>query len=457
MAVLSDGAREAPSGVWREQRALTTGLLLVVTLVAFETLAVATVLPAAEKDLGSIRLYGWAFSAFLLASLVGIVWAGRECDVRSPARPFAAGLGFFSAGLLIAGLAPSMLVLVVGRAVQGLGAGVVPAVAYVSIGRGYQEEVRARMFALFSTAWIVPGLAGPGLAAVVAEEASWRFVFIGLLPAVAAGGLLTVPALRTLGAGAGSGDGHDLPSVPRAVQLAVGAGLVLGGSTASRWEFGIPVAAVGVTVSVPALRVLAPPGTFRFGRGLPAAIAGNGLLNLAFFGADAFIALVIVRMRGEPTYVAGLVLTLSTITWTAGAWGVERWGKRVDRARLMGAGLVCIAAGSAGMALTLAESVPVLVALPAWSVAALGMGLSYSSFNVTVLALAPAGREGATSAAVKLAESLGGAIGTGGGGAIIAMGAALGHERSAAAGIFVAMAALALLAIVPAVRTRPVG
>jgi len=67
------------------RRALTVGLLLAITLVAFEALAVATVMPRAEQDLGGIALYGWAFSGFLLASIVGITWAGEQADRHGPA------------------------------------------------------------------------------------------------------------------------------------------------------------------------------------------------------------------------------------------------------------------------------------------------------------------------------------------------------------------------------------
>ena len=104
-------------------RALTVGLVLTVTLVAFEALAVATALPAAERDLGDVQLYGWVFSAFLLASLIGIAFAGDRSDIGGPAFPYIAGLVLFGTGLVVGGLAPSMGVLVAGRAVQGLGAG----------------------------------------------------------------------------------------------------------------------------------------------------------------------------------------------------------------------------------------------------------------------------------------------------------------------------------------------
>ncbi|HEX4254920.1 MAG TPA: hypothetical protein VH089_07530, partial [Streptosporangiaceae bacterium] len=68
-------------GIWTpERRPLTIGLVLAVTLVAFEALAVATVLPVVSRDLGDLRLYGWVFSAFMLSSLIGIVVAGTLAD-----------------------------------------------------------------------------------------------------------------------------------------------------------------------------------------------------------------------------------------------------------------------------------------------------------------------------------------------------------------------------------------
>jgi hypothetical protein len=148
MSTDADRAPTAPAslagGIWAPaQRPLTVGLVLAVTFVAFEALAVATILPVVGRQLGDLRLYGWVFSAFLLASLIGIVLAGTLADRVPLGRPMLAGLALFALGLIIGGTAPDMLVLVVGRAVQGLGAGVVPAVAYVAISRCYAEDVAA--------------------------------------------------------------------------------------------------------------------------------------------------------------------------------------------------------------------------------------------------------------------------------------------------------------------------
>ena len=180
-------------------RALTIGLILTITVVASESLAVITVMPVVARDLGGLSLYGWASGGFMLSSVVGVVAGGREYDRRGPALPFTAGLVLFGLGLAGAGLAPSMGVLVVGRMLQGLGAGVIPSVAYASIGRSLPPPLRARMIAVISTAWVAPGLAGPALSAEVAHLLGWRWVFLGLLPAVGIAGSIAVPALARLG------------------------------------------------------------------------------------------------------------------------------------------------------------------------------------------------------------------------------------------------------------------
>src|SRR5262245_56309254 len=164
-------------GLWAPQwRALTTGLVLTITFVAAEALAVVTVMPLVARSLHGLSLYGFVFSAFLLGTVVGIVAAGRSADRNGPVVPYVAGIVLFGVGLIVAGLAPSMSVLVVGRALQGLGAGAIPSVAYAAIGRSLPARLQARMMAMLSTAWVAPGLAGPAISAEIARLFGWRWV-----------------------------------------------------------------------------------------------------------------------------------------------------------------------------------------------------------------------------------------------------------------------------------------
>src|SRR3954470_16591950 len=93
----------------KRRRALTiVGLCMAVTAIAFESISVATAMPAAARALDGLDLYAWAFSLFLIGQLFATVAAGRLCDRIGPARPMTGGLVLFSAGLVVAATAPTM-------------------------------------------------------------------------------------------------------------------------------------------------------------------------------------------------------------------------------------------------------------------------------------------------------------------------------------------------------------
>jgi MFS family permease len=442
-----------------QRRALTIGLVLTITFVASEALAVVTVMPVVARDLGGLRLYGWVFSGFMLGSIIGIVAAGREADRRGPAAPFVVGVLLFGSGLAVAGLAPSMGVLVAGRVLQGVGAGAVPSVAYAAIGRSLPAPLRARMMAVLSTAWVAPGLAGPAVSAEVARLFGWRWVFLGLLPIVAVAGTIAVPALIRLGPPAASGaEGHRMTDGFRtaagATMLLAGLTLAAGsGADADRLGVilgGVGLIAAGLAAGLPALRRLVPPGTLTARAGLPATILSRGLLTFTFFGADAYVTLAVTAVRHRSPVVASLAVTGATVSWTIGAWVQARLSESWEGRRLVRCGLVIVLAGIAGMVLALQPGVPVAEGLAAWTVAGLGMGLAYAPISLMMLRSAPPGQEGRVSASLNLADVLGTAIGIGVGGAAVA--AAAGRDLRL--GIAVAFAAAAAVGVVALAVTR---
>jgi MFS family permease len=393
-------------------------LLLNVAAVAFEALAVATVMPLVADELRGQHLYGWVFSAFLLANLFGIVVAGLHADARGPAAPFAWGVVLFAAGLILGGLAPTMWALVAARALQGFGGGGLGSVAYVAVGRVYPEGARPKMLAFLSTAWVVPGLIGPALSGLVAEGPGWRWVFLGLAPLPPIAATLALPALRPIPGGTVPAEAGR--RVAFAAALAAGAGLLLGGLAQGDIVRSLPLIGAGLVLGAPALARLLPPGTLSARPGLPATIATMGLLNLAFFGVDAFIPLALVDLRGRSILFASLTLTAVTITWTSGSWLQARLAATGFRRRLVRSGLVILAVGAVGMTLLLYPTVPAELAPLVWGAAGIGMGLCFSTISLTMLETAPKGQEGEASASLQLANMLGSGLGAGIGGALIA-------------------------------------
>lgn len=449
------GATPAPvvDGVWvPERRRLTLGLVLTITLVAFEALAISTVMPVVSNDLGGLSLYGWVFSGFFLGNLLGIVVAGQAADTRGTAFPFTVGLLLFSAGLLVGGLAPSMPVLVAARVAQGIGAGAIPAIAYTTVGRRYPASLRPRVFAVFSTAWVIPGLIGPVAAGAIEHALSWHFVFLALLPFVALAGVITIPVLsREAPAGAQVAPDASVRR-RRALALTAGVGAVLAAISGAPLGVAVALALVGLPVAVVSFLRLVPRGTVRLAPGMPAAIFVRGILTFAFFGADAFVSLTFQDVRGRPTWVAGAALTAATMLWTTGAWTQERLVRTIGPRRVVMIGFAVMSVGIGGMFGALGP-LPVPASIALWSLAGLGIGLSYAPISVTVLGLATAGREGEASSSLQLTDVLGVSLGTGLGGAFVALGETRGWPtRSGLELTFAVTLVVSLLGVLAARR-----
>jgi MFS family permease len=426
-------------------RNLTIGLLLTVSAAAFESLAVATVLPAAAQDIGGLDWYGWVFSGFMLANLVSITTAGRAADRQGVARPFVVGSALFVCGLLAAGCAPAMPLVVASRIAQGLGAGAISSVAYVAIARAYPANARPRMLAMLSSAWVIPGLIGPALAGTIADHLSWRWVFLGLAPLTVVASALAVPSLRRLGPAAPATPTTD--HTLTALRLALGTGIALFGLGCGDLYLAAPVTLAGAAVAWLALTRLLPDGTLRARHGLPAAVATTGLLGFSFFAAEAFLPLSLTEVRGQSTTASGLALTAATLTWTTGAWIQARLAIRGSRRRLTVSGLLLMIAGVAGIAVVVTTTVPAGIAALAWGVTGLGMGLAFSTATLVVLESAPPGEEGAASSATQIANVLGTAIGTGIGGAIVALATASDAHSTRSAVVLVDASAIAAAAL----------
>jgi MFS family permease len=350
------------------------------------------------------------------------VVVGGIIDRRGLGAPFAVGIGLFVVGLIVGGLAPSMEVLVGARFVQGLGAGTVPPIAYVAIGRSLPERLRPQMFATLSTAWVLPGVLGPAIAGAVGETFGWRYVFLGLLPLIAFSSSIAYSQVRRVGPAAIVSDNAAtlLDRLPLALLVAAGTGLLLAGLTSGEPVLLAGLGALGAVLALVALRRLTPPGTLRAARGLPAAVLVRGIITFAFFGVDAYIALVLVEWRGLSATQAGIALTAATLAWTSGSWIQARLSSRYPPDRFVQAGIVALIIGLAAFLLVLMPELSPWLAVPTVAVAGLGMGLAYSPLALIVLREAHGAEQGRASSALSLTDSLGTALGIGITGAAVA-------------------------------------
>lgn len=443
------GARAAALRATR--RRLLVGSLLAVTVHAFDELSVVTVLPVVTDELGGRALYGAALYAYLLASLVGLVLGGGAATRRGPAAAFGLGLGAFAAGLALGAAAPAMEGVVAGRALQGLGGGVLSATVLVVVNRGFDAEARPRVMAWNASAWVLPALVAPAAAGALAEWASWRWVFAGLLPVVGLAAVLGLPAMRGLGT---SGPARGLRGeLADGLRLAAGLGLALA-ALARAAGLATPVAVgAGLAVAWAPLARALPDGVARLRPGRAAAVGVKILLVFAFFGAEAFVPLALIEIHGVSAATAGLALTGAALAWTAGAHVQSRLASRLPAAWLAGAGAAAIALGVATLLAMLDPRTPLVLAFAAWALSGLGMGLAYTTATVSAMAHTSPGGEGATATALGIADAVAVSVATGLGGAAVAAAERAGAPAGAAlAPIWLGTGAAALVAALAARR-----
>jgi MFS family permease len=404
-----------PGLLSRPYRAATIGVVGLVSVVAFEAMGSATIMPAAATALGGLFLYGFLFGGPLAISLLGMVMAGRWSDQRSPMRAVWIGTTCFAAGLLVAALSGSVWWLLLGRLTTGLGSGMIGVALYALVGHIYPAALHSRIFAAFAAAWMLPALLGPALAGWISGLLGWRY-------AVATAAALALPACLVLARvplsspGPREADGSDASRTRMLWAFGASLGAVVlhllgqagpGGADASRPSVAVIlflVAAIGL-LFFSAQRLL-PPGSLTAKRGLPAAIALSGLSQGAFFAAEAFLPLLLHREKGASVGVAGLLLSAGAVTWSAGAFVRARVHSRVSAGQLLRYGFSLLGAGIALSALVLIPSAPVAVAVLGWSLAGAGMGLVSPTLSVITLALASPGAHGHVGASLRLSAAL---------------------------------------------------
>lgn len=445
--------------------AVSVALLALVTVVAFEVMAVSTAMPDVARELGLVRAYGLAFSTMLTAQLLGTVLAGVWSDRAGPMPSVLVGQALFVVGCTLCALAGGAAVFLLGRVVAGLGGGLLVVALYVVVGRLYPEALRGKVFTAISAAWVLPSLLGPLVAAWLTSTWSWRWVFwIVVLPVLVA--LVVIHRRRSLLDDASAQVGpasRDRRAHARAAWagavIALGAGILQWGTHEMdpEWTLRTGLAAAGLLLVAIAVPTVLPAGIYVLRRGVAAVVAARLLMPAAYFGMLTFVPLMLTTTRGASLTTAGVLLALGSLGWSFGAWlqGREQAdGRRHLLVALGGASLVTALVLESAFA-HLGWPVPVLAG--PLVLAGLGQGLTTSSTSVLALDHTPVSDHGEAATALSLGDVLGSVLGISGATAVhaVASGAAGGDAPASSYGtIWLALALVAALVVPAGLRSR---
>jgi MFS family permease len=388
-------------------RLVTLGTLAIVFLTAFENLAVTTVMPVISRQLDGASLYAVAFAGPFAVGVVGMVIAGNWSDRSGPRVPLYSSVALFAIGLLVAGTATSMPILVAGRVVYGLAGGATSVALYVIVARVFPPELQPRIFGAFAAAWVFPALVGPAIAGILADTVGWRWVFLGVVVLVAVAMVMVIPAMRELGH---SPTNHDIPWSKRrigwAVLLAVA---VLGLSLTAELPdiVAVVIAIVALVVAVVAARPLVPPGTISAKRGLPTVILISTVISGAYFGAEVYVPYLLTTHFGLTPSLAGLSLTGAGVAWGAASVLQGRVSDRLSARTAIRMGVVGVIVAIAAALATALFGLPVWVAIVGWAIGGAGMGTLTPRLSVLLFAYSDLTNQGFNSSALSIADSVG--------------------------------------------------
>jgi predicted MFS family arabinose efflux permease len=429
---------------------------------AFGTFITATVLPSAIAEIGGLAIYAWASTAYAVGSILGS--AGSSVAVRRAGmrRAVVLAVGVFVVGAAVCASAPSMPVVVGGRALQGLGGGMLIASAYGMVRELFPEALWQRMLTAISCAWAIPALGGPVVGGVLAGLGLWRAAFWAMAPIALVAGALTwriLPRSETRDARATRVPFGRLALICASV-LCIGS-IANTHATPARATF----LAAAVACVVLMLRIdgraaarLFPTGMLSLKNRIGSGFWMVFLLGMSTTPGGVYVPLLVQVLHGVTPAAAGYLYAVQSLSWTLGTILSARVSPTRTRTVIV-LGPLVTAAGFAGLFFTIGSG-PVAAIAASLMLIGGGIGTCWAHISTAILS---SGRpdEGALTAsmipstqlfAVALGAALSGVIANAAG---LADSASRPTAALAGAWLFGGFVAAPLAAFVIASRLRP--
>ncbi len=391
--------------------------MLVIFLFAVDATIVSAALPTIVAKLGGLELYSWVFSVYMLASALATPLFGNLSDLYGRRRLILIGIGLFTLGSALCGMAQSMEQLIVFRSIQGIGGGAIYALSFILIGFLFPPEARAKMQALVSGLWGIASILGPLAGAAITQYWNWRWIFFVNLPIC-----LAAAALIGFGVKEAAAERRPRLDLKGLTTLLVGLLLLFYALEEGRKNSFAPNMTLAV-LSVGAIAVFAlfyrverrseepilPLELFR-GRLFRICLALAWLASMGMFGVIGYLPLYVQGALGADASRVGIVLVFVSLGWTAGSFVAGAGMNRLGYRTVCVAGMFLMAFGY-GVFVWAEARLGVALVLAIGAVIGLGMGIVTLTSMVAAQNGVPRSRLGVATSAVMLARMFGGAFG----------------------------------------------
>jgi EmrB/QacA subfamily drug resistance transporter len=412
----------------KRRNAVTLGVLLGLCLAALEMTIIGTAMPTIIANLGGLSHYSWVFSAYLITSTVPVPVWGKLSDIYGRRRLYQIGIGLFLVGSILSGMSTTMTQLILYRALQGVGAGVLMPLAMTIIGDIYTLKERTKMQAVFSGVWGISSIIGPLIGGFLTDHLSWRWVFYINIPFGLAAALITGFALQ-------EPKPRERPNIDYAgaitLILAVGMlmlALVEGGSSTatllSPKNIGLLLGSVvlfGLFLFIEkrAIDPIMPPTLFR-NRTVAVSLLASLGVGVGMFGTISFVPFFAQGVLGSTATEAGSMLTPLLLSWVGMGVIGGRIMLRVGFRPVAMAGLAFMTLGMAALA-TAGRATPHWVLTVELALVGCGLGLATLTLLLAMQQSVNRTQLGLVTSLSQFSRSIGGAMGVAIMGAVLSM------------------------------------
>jgi EmrB/QacA subfamily drug resistance transporter len=424
-------------------------IVLAMLVASMDATIANTTMPIIVNEIGGNDLYAWAFTSYMILSTVLAPVAGRLSDLFGRKRIFAVGMILFLGGSVLCGLSQTMVQLILFRAIQGIGAGVMMPFPSIIAGDLFSVEQRGKVQAFFTGMWGLSAILAPLLGTFFVTYMSWRWIFFVNIPICFVAIIALLPYKEVYKPKRSSIDYGG------AVLFAGGISLLLLTTAVEHYNYIYGAAGAGLMIafyfyerkqSAP----IVPLNLFR-NRPVAIMIAGSFLSCAALFGTSSFMPLFL-QTQGYSLFVSGIALLSTSIGWMAVAVPGGKWVLRFGYKKLLVAGNLFLVV-TASMLFFLREDSPFWYSFAALTVLGVAFGLIFTISTIGSQQLVEAHQKGISTSLQLFSRNIGTAV------SVTIMGAILSKSSHFYIGIhsmfvFGLIVSLLSLAIPFAIRTR---
>lgn len=294
-----------------------------VSVHAINVYLVTTILPSVVADIGGLEYYAWNMTLFVMTSILGSALSPKFIQSFGLRNAFVAAMLVFAVGTASCAMAPTMVAMLAGRTVQGLGGGLLLGLSYSAVRIVFEETLWPRAMVLISSMWGIATLIGPTIGGIFAESGHWRLAFWSIIPVVLILLILVVTQIKSIKSG--SEENIKVP-IGKIAVLGLSVFLLSYASLSDQWSLNALGLITALTLTVLVGRAdkgssanLLPHGTYKIGSALSVYYMCIAFLNLAI-SIEVFIPYFLQVIHEQSPLIAGYFMASLSFGWTSGSF-----------------------------------------------------------------------------------------------------------------------------------------